>query len=64
MPANCQKSGCAKAATNTLRFINAIYRNVDTDQPVQLCEKHAEEVENRFSKTDVRAVKQWLETVI
>jgi len=57
MSGNCQKRGCEKAATNTLRFTNAIWGNVDTDHPVQLCEKHAEEVENRFSKTDVKAVK-------
>jgi hypothetical protein len=64
MPANCQKRGCEKAAANTLRFTSAIYQNVDTDHPVRLCEKHTKEVENRFSKAEVEAVKKWLEAEV
>ena len=63
MPANCQKRGCKELAANTLRFTLAIYENVDTDHPVQLCQKHTKEVD-AFSKEDVTGVKNWLETEI
>lgn len=63
MSANCHKRGCKEAAANTLRITDAIHQNVDTDHPVQLCQKHTKEVET-FSKEDVSGVKDWLETEI
>ena len=62
MPAKCEKRGCEKAVANTLRFTDLIHTNVDTEYPIQLCEEHTKEVQ-RFPKTDVKAVKKWLDAV-
>jgi hypothetical protein len=59
MATKCEKRGCEKEALNTLRFTDLVYRNVDTDYPVVLCEEHTKQV-RRFEKTDVGAVKKWL----
>jgi hypothetical protein len=60
MPANCEKKGCKKDATQTLRITDLIYVNVDTDYPVRLCTEHVEEAQRRF-KLDVKGLKKWLE---
>jgi hypothetical protein len=59
MTAKCEKNGCGKEAVKTLRFVDQVHTSVDTDDPVVLCEGHANEVD-RFPKTDVAAVKEWL----
>ncbi len=61
MAAKCEKRGCEKEALNTLRFHDLIHIDVNTDFPVVLCEGHAKEVD-KFAKTDVAAVKKWLES--
>jgi len=59
MATKCEKRGCEKEALNTLRFTDYVYRNVDTDYPVVLCEEHTKEVQ-KFEETDVAGVKKWL----
>ena len=61
MATKCEKRGCEKEALNTLRFHDLIHIDVDTDFPVVLCKEHTKEVD-KFAKTDVAAVKKWLES--
>jgi hypothetical protein len=64
MLGKCEKRGSEKAASDTLRITDAIYKNVDTEDPIRLCEEHIKEGQ-RFQKTngtaDVKALKKWLE---
>lgn len=58
MTGKCEKSGCEKGAVNKLR-ITDIFKRVDTQDPVALCEQHLREAQ-RFSEMDVAGLKKWL----
>ncbi|MGA3162548.1 MAG: hypothetical protein ABSC77_15190 [Terracidiphilus sp.] len=62
MATKCEKKECEKEALNKIRFTDSVYRNVDTDYPVCLCEEHTKEVQ-KVDETDVAGVKKWLKAI-
>jgi hypothetical protein len=61
MPPQCNKNGCKNEAANKLRFVDPYRKDIDTDDPIALCEEHTKEAK-RFPKTDVEAIKRWLKS--
>jgi hypothetical protein len=59
MAVQCAKKGCNKAGTKALSYFDP-FRDVDTDDPVFVCNKHAREANQIFFQTDVAGLKDWL----
>jgi hypothetical protein len=59
MVAKCEIRGCEKEALKQWRFTQYVHRDLDTEDPISLCEVHAREAQE-FEEMDVAGVREWL----
>ena len=55
----CEKTGCESEATQHIKFTDAIHTDEITDDPIHLCEEHANEART-LDGTDEAGLRKWL----